>query len=102
MSTAAPRTADQITDGHWIVRFAGTKRNTGIIAHSGITPTGDHFGDQPVYDAPVSISETYNDTTLASAKRIIGVAGYGDVICFTAWKYDPTTGETTGDRFDWF
>lgn len=100
--TTTPRTADQITDGHWIVRFAGTKRNTGVIARSGIAPTGDYFGDQPVYDAPCRISDAYCGTTLASAKRMIGVAGYDDVVCFTAWEYDPTTGETTGDRFDWF
>lgn len=100
--TTTTRIANQITNGHWIVRFAGTKRNTGTIARNGITPTGDHFGDQPVYDAPITVNQTHNGTTLASAARILGVAGYDDVICFTAWEYNPLTGETTGDRFDWF
>lgn len=100
-STASP-TAEQITDGHWIVRFAGTKRPTGVIANRGIVATGEHFGDQPVYDAPIRISDVACGTTLASAARILNVSGYDNVVCFTAWRYDPTSGETTGERFDWF
>lgn len=95
-----PRTADNITSGHWIVRFAGTKRNTGMIARTGVTPTGDHFGGRPVFDAPCHISEQ-NGTTLASAKKIIEILGYDDVVCLVAWEFDRNTGETTGDRFDW-
>ena len=95
MSTTAP-TAEQIT-GRWIIRFAATRKQTGVIARRNWEDTGLTFGSQKVYEMPIHVCEE-NGTTLASARRIIEITGFKNVIPFVAWEFNENL-EMTGNEF---
>lgn len=99
MTEIATRTAKDITNGSWIVRFTGKLRPTGVIAKRNWVETDMTIGSHKVYEAAISVSET-NGTTLASAAKIIEVAGFRDVMPIVAWKIDENNG--VEDTFRWF
>lgn len=95
LNTVAP-TAEQIT-GRWIIRFAGDRKQTGVITRRNWADTGLTFGDQKVYETPIHVCEE-NGTNLASARKIIEIAGFKNVSPLIGWEFDENL-EMTSNEF---
>ena len=98
MSTSTEtRTPEEITEGTWRVRFVGRRENTGVIGgpRATLIATNEMTGME-VYEMGVSINKPINGTTMASATRIIEIAGFSDVLPILARRVD---GDTVIDEF---
>lgn len=93
------RTAADITNGTWIVRFDGVRKPNGTLARQSWGKVSDRglTRDSCIYDMPVAVSEA-NSTTLESAEKIIGIAGFSDVLPIKAWE-TADGGKTFTDTF---
>lgn len=97
------RTADQITEGTWIVRFIAKHSPTpGLIARQAWTKLDmdSPFPDTAVYEMGFSISKEHNGTTLDSVERIAKIEGFSDFSPAKAWRVDKSGNVI--DTFKWW